>query len=278
MASVEIDHTALRVKSLASGSSANALLVECAAGTLLVDAGLSARQLQALIRQHATFNSPLVGILITHEHSDHVAGADVLARQTGAPLVATPGTLSCMRLGARARKQPVAAGGMASVGPFEVYAFPVPHDATEPVGFRISMGRWRVGIATDLGHPTRPVREALRDTDLTVIEANHDRGRLAANLGYSALLKKRISGERGHLANEQTAELLQELADAEHDRWVWLAHLSEENNKPSIALAAMRRHFGLLRRAMPFDLQVAERDRPSVEWDTRVLYRQRALF
>jgi phosphoribosyl 1,2-cyclic phosphodiesterase len=111
-----------------------------------------------------------------------------------------------------------------------------------------------------------------------VIEANHDRGRLAANREYSALLKKRIAGDRGHLANEQTAELLQDLATAEHDRWVWLAHLSAENNRPSIALAAMHRHFALLRAAMPFDLQVAERDRPSVEWDTRALFRQRELF
>ncbi|MDB5074174.1 MAG: fold metallo-hydrolase, partial [Chloroflexi bacterium] len=94
----------------------------------------------------------------------------------------------------------------------------------------------------------------------------------------STLLKRRIAGDRGHLANEQTAELLQELSSAEHDRWVWLAHLSEENNRPSIALAAMHRHFTLIRRTMPFELKVAERDRPSVEWDTRALFRQRALF
>jgi phosphoribosyl 1,2-cyclic phosphodiesterase len=135
-----------------------------------------------------------------------------------------------------------------------------------------------VGIATDLGHCSRHVREALRQTHLTVIEANHDRGRLAANSGYSELLKRRISGDRGHLANEQTADLLQEFADCEHDRWVWLAHLSEENNRPSIALAAMHRHFQLLRRPLPFEVRVAERDRPSVEWDTRALFRQRALF
>jgi phosphoribosyl 1,2-cyclic phosphodiesterase len=164
------------------------------------------------------------------------------------------------------------------VGPFEVYAFPVPHDAAEPVGFRITMGRWRVGIAIDLGTPTGHVREALHDTDLTIIEANHDRARLYTNRSYPALLKRRIAGDTGHLANEQTVELLQGWADAAHDRWVWLAHLSEENNHPSIALKAVRRHFDLLRRPVPFEVVVAERDKPSVEWDTRALYRQRALF
>jgi phosphoribosyl 1,2-cyclic phosphodiesterase len=269
---------ALRVKCLASGSSANAVLVESPSATLLIDAGLSARQLAALLRQHCIFQSPLAAILITHEHSDHTVGADVLARQTGVPLIATAGTLGAMRLGAKVNRQPLAPGSTRSVGPFEVYAFPVPHDASEPVGYHIACQEWRVGIATDLGHCSTHVLEALRDTHLTIIEANHDRGRLAANRDYSAILKKRISGDTGHLANEQTAALLQELADAGHDRWVWLAHLSQENNKPSIALAAVYRHFGLLHRTPPFDLRVAERDRPSVEWDTRSLFRQRELF
>jgi phosphoribosyl 1,2-cyclic phosphodiesterase len=270
--------SALRVKCLASGSSANAFLVESPTATLLVDAGLSARQLSALIRQHALFQSPLSAILITHEHSDHIMGADVLARQTGAPLIATPGTLGAMRLGAKANQQPLRPGSVRTVGPFEVYAFPVPHDASDPVGFHIACGAWTVGVATDLGHCSEHVREALRDTNLTIIEANHDRGRLAANRDYSAILKKRISGDNGHLANEQTAALLQELADARHDRWVWLAHLSQENNRPSIALAAVHRHFSLLHRTPPFEVRVAERDRPSVEWDTRSLFRQRELF
>jgi phosphoribosyl 1,2-cyclic phosphodiesterase len=270
--------SALRVKCLASGSSANALLVESPSATLLVDAGLSARQLAALIRQHGVFQSPLAGIIVTHEHSDHIVGADVLARQTGAPLIATSGTLDAMRLGAKVDRQPLRAGSVRTVGPFEIYAFPVPHDAADPVGYHIAYGAWRVGIATDLGHCSMHVREALRDTQLTIIEANHDRGRLAANREYSAILKKRIAGDNGHLANEQTAALLQELADAGHDRWVWLAHLSQENNRPSIALAAVHRHFSLLHRTPPFELFVAERDRPSVEWDTRALFRQRALF
>jgi phosphoribosyl 1,2-cyclic phosphodiesterase len=88
------------------------------------------------------------------------------------------------------------------VGPFEVHAFPVPHDAAAPVGFHITLGRWRVGVATDLGHCTSHVREAMRDTHLTVIEANHDRARLQANPSYPSVLKQRIAGERGHLANE----------------------------------------------------------------------------
>ncbi|HVC80816.1 MAG TPA: MBL fold metallo-hydrolase [Chloroflexota bacterium] len=268
----------VRVKALASGSSANALLIECAAGSLLVDAGLSARTLQELLVRHAVYRSPLRGILLTHEHGDHCVGADVLARKTGAPLVGTRGTLGALRLNARTPINPVTAGGTVTIGPFEVHAFPVPHDAADPVGYRVEMGPWRVGIATDLGHCSPHVREGLRETHLTVIEANHDRGRLAANSGYSELLKRRISGDRGHLANEQTAGLLQEFAECTHDRWVWLAHLSEENNRPAIALAAMRRHFQLLRRPLPFDVQVAERDRPSVEWDTRALFRQRALF
>lgn len=267
----------LRVKSLASGSSANAILVECAAGALLVDAGLTARQLQQLLRAHGTYGAPLLGILITHEHSDHILGADVLARQTGAPLVATPGTLEQLRLHKRTPRRPLAPGSSATVGPFEVHAFPIPHDAAQPVGYHIGLGRWRAGIATDLGHCSTHVHAALRHTHLTIIEANHDRARLRS-CGYPALLKRRISGETGHLANEQTADFLEALADEDQDRWVWLAHLSEENNHPSIARKAIQRHFALLRRVPPFEVQVAERDVPSVEWDTRSLYRQRALF
>lgn len=266
----------LRVKSLASGSSANALLVESAAGSLLIDAGLSARQLQALIRQHTSYRSPLLAILITHEHSDHIAGADVLARQVGAPLLASPGTLGALRLQARTPRRPIAPGSSATIGPFEVHAFPIPHDAAQPVGFQIALGRWRIGLATDLGECTPQVYEALRRTHLTVIEANHDRARLDA-CGYPQVLKRRIGGMTGHLANEQTAAFLQALAEEDQDRWVWLAHLSEENNHPSIARRAIERHFALVRRRMPFTVQVAERDRPSVEWDTRTLYRQRAL-
>lgn len=267
----------LRVKALASGSSANAMLVECATGALLVDAGLSARQLRQWLREHSAYGAPLLSILITHEHSDHILGADVLARQTGAPVVASPGTLAQLRLHTRTPRQPLAPGSSATVGPFEVHAFPIPHDAAQPVGFHITFGRWRVGIATDLGHCTPHVHAALRHTHLTIIEANHDKARLRS-CGYPDVLKRRISGDTGHLANEQTARFLQELADEDQDRWVWLAHLSEENNHPSIARKAIDRHFALLHRTPPFAVQVAERDTPSVEWDTRSLFRQRALF
>lgn len=271
------DEQPVRVKSLASGSSANALLVESPAGMLLIDAGLSARQLQRLLQQHAVFGAPLLGILITHEHSDHTAGADVLARQAHAPVVATPGTLSQVRLGAHTPKQALLPGSGTTIGPFEVHAFPVPHDAAQPVGFHVGLGRWRIGIATDLGHTTSTIHEALRRTHLTIIEANHDRARLQS-CRYPEMLKRRIGGQTGHLANEQTAVFLQALAEEDQDRWVWLAHLSEENNHPSIALKAVDRHFALVRQTRPFEVRVAERDRPSVEWDTRSLYRQRALF
>jgi phosphoribosyl 1,2-cyclic phosphodiesterase len=268
---------AVRVKALASGSSANAFLVECAAGMVLVDAGLPARQLQDWMGCHAVFGAPLLGILITHEHGDHVLGAGPLSRRLGAPLVATPGTLAQLSLGLHTPKQPLHPGSTITIGAFEVSAFPVPHDAAEPVGFHIAAGRWRIGIATDLGHCTPEVHEALRHTHLTVIEANHDRARLQSS-AYPAVLKRRIAGETGHLANEQTATFLQEMAAVDQDRWVWLAHLSQENNHPSIALKAVERQFSLLRRPRPFEVRVAERDRPSVEWDTRALYRQRALF
>ena len=93
-------------------------------------------------------------------------GADVLARQTSAPLIATPGTLAALRLNPRTPTSPLAAGSTKTVGPFEVYAFPVPHDAADPVGYTIELGPWRVGMATDLGHCTRQVREGLRDTHM----------------------------------------------------------------------------------------------------------------
>jgi phosphoribosyl 1,2-cyclic phosphodiesterase len=268
---------AVRVKALASGSSANAFLVECVTGMLLVDAGLPAVRLQEWIARHTVFGAPLLGILLTHEHGDHVLGAGPLARRTGTPLIATPGTLAQLSIAARTPHRPLQPGSTVTIGAFEVSAFPIPHDAAQPVGFHIGIGRWRIGIATDLGHCTPEVHAAMRHTHLTVIEANHDRARLQAGT-YPALLKRRIAGETGHLANEQTAAFLQEMAAEDQDRWVWLAHLSEENNHPSIALKAIERQFLLQRHPLPFEVRVAERDRPSVEWDTRALYRQRALF
>jgi len=256
----------LCVKSLATGSSGNAILVQAAETKLLIDCGLPTRLVESYLRRSNVAPASLSAILLTHEHTDHIQSAGIIARRYGIPVVANRRTLEegAAALG-EVSSLDLATGSCRTVGEIEVASFPIPHDAVEPVGYLLSYKGWHVCVILDAGKPSYEMRHPLRQADLVIIEANHERERLIMG-PYSRLLKARILSEMGHLSNAEAAQLLAESAAGKH-RWAWLAHLSEVNNTPRLAMRTVR-HFLKHEGITNIDLSISLRGRPSVQWDS----------
>ena len=243
----------MRVLPLASGSRGNALLVEFGPGglfrptRLLVDAGLSERELTRRLAASGVRPGEVDALLLSHEHDDHARGAERFSRLHGVPLLCTAGTLEALDRSPQhfAKWLPLVAGRPTEVSGVAVEPFAVPHDAREPLGFVLGGSGRRLGIVTDLGHVTPVVRKHLRGCEFLVVESNHD-DRMLLDGPYPWQLKQRVSGRLGHLSNTEAAELVRETADGAC-RFVLLAHLSEHNNTRRLAQAAVER--GLSRRA-----------------------------
>jgi phosphoribosyl 1,2-cyclic phosphodiesterase len=222
---------------LGSGSSGNAAVVATAHTTVLVDAGLSAKQL--LVRMEAAGYSPaqLDGILITHEHSDHTGGLDVLCKKWDIPLYAT--ALTQEVLGKNFRKPPrwrvMSTGAPFELNDLRIECFPVPHDAVDPVGFLLQSESARLGMLSDIGFVTNLVRDRLKEVHTLFVEANYDHHLLDADTKRPWAIKQRISSRHGHLSNEQVATLVADLAHPELHQ-VILGHLSEDCNDPATAV------------------------------------------
>ena len=222
---------------LASGSSGNCLLVRGGGSQVLVDAGISCRRIVGALRELGVDPRALDGVLITHEHSDHIAGLVTLTKQYRLPVYASRGTgwELCRRIAfLEDLLRPFEPGEKFRAGELEVTSFPTPHDAAQSVGYVLSHGEKRAAVATDLGYVTPEVERAVRGADLLVCEANHDVEWLKAG-PYPYPLKARILGDRGHLSNEAGAELAWTAVEG-GARTVVLAHLSHENNTPRRAL------------------------------------------
>lgn len=228
-----------RYCSLFSGSSGNSTYIASGECGLLVDAGVSAKRLTEALSARNIDPARIAGVLVTHEHSDHIAGLRVLVKRFGIPVYATAGTLSFL---CEQGAVPPSADlhelspdmTAAEVGGLQIEAFRTPHDAADSCGFRITLpdGR-RVGVATDMGSMWPSVRQALATCDLIHIESNHD-VRMLETGGYPYHLKQRILGERGHLSNAACAAELPALVQNGVTR-ITLAHLSRENNAPYLA-------------------------------------------
>lgn len=230
----------MRLIVLASGSSGNCTLVESGGRAVLLDAGISARETLRRIAAAGADDARIEAILITHEHVDHVRGARVLARKLGVPVMGTAGTLQaaagCLadvsELVTIGRRDHFSAAGL------RIRAFATQHDASEPCGYVFESRRGhRVGVATDTGVVTPEIAEALAGCHALGLESNHDE-RMLETGPYPPFLKRRIAGDRGHLSNGAAAGALGALG------WKGLAHvyalhLSEQNNTPEHARAAL---------------------------------------
>ena len=227
---------------LGSGSAGNSALVQTDRCRLLVDGGLSARQIIARLAAVGVAPETLDGILITHEHSDHVGGLEVFCKKFEVPLYCNPLTAETMKCGDLFIKKEwrlFTTGGEFSIKDIEVRTFPVPHDAVDPVGFVLRRGGASLGFLTDLGHATKLVYERVRGVQALLIETNHDEKMLQNDTRRPWAVKQRIMSRHGHLSNAAAANVVAELIGNGLER-VILGHLSRDCNRPEVALAAVK--------------------------------------
>ncbi|MCX6996184.1 MAG: MBL fold metallo-hydrolase [Kiritimatiellaeota bacterium] len=232
---------ALRICVLASGSSGNCTLVSSADTAILIDAGLSSREIERRLGLAGFQLRQIHAVCLSHEHGDHTAGIGVLHRRHGLPLYANGGTIEALARDPKLHSlgwRVFQTGSPFLVGGLQIEPFSVPHDAFEPVGFIIRHGDVRVGIVTDMGMVTHLIRERLRLCRAIVIESNHDE-QLLQDARRPWQLKQRILGRQGHLSNDGAADLLAAIAGPTLQQ-VFLAHLSEDCNRKDLALKTAR--------------------------------------
>ncbi|MBE6806604.1 MAG: MBL fold metallo-hydrolase [Ruminococcaceae bacterium] len=228
----------LRYCSLFSGSSGNCTYVGTASGGLLIDVGVSARRISNALKEREIDPQSIRAVLLTHEHSDHVAGLRVLCKQYGWPVIASEGTLDALaeqnNINPEQRLFLLPKGQRLAVAGLQITPFDTPHDSRQCYGYRIDSDDGRsLAMTTDLGYMPQAVMDTILGCQFVHIESNHDPDMLM-NGGYPYWLKQRIRGQGGHLSNQDCAAVLPDLLEAGATRMV-LAHLSEHNNTPAIA-------------------------------------------
>ena len=224
----------MQIHVLASGSTGNATFIEMEDTKLLVDAGISTRRIKQSLDAIGTKVEDIDGVLITHEHRDHVNGLTTLLKKYKIPAYARPDTWQSMYCrGVLPEECCKVLPDSLSIGRIKIEPFSISHDAADPVGFRLYAGSSKVSVATDLGFVTPTVKEALSLSDVMVLESNHD-VEMLKNGSYPWHLKKRIMSNRGHLANTDAGWTLARVDRKTHTH-VFLAHLSQENNRPELA-------------------------------------------
>lgn len=222
---------------LGSGSSGNCAVVRTERTRLLVDAGLSARRIVQRLEMVGLRIEELDGILLTHEHQDHTCGLEMLCRKYEVPLFATPLTQETLTNSTFTKAKPrwklMQTGAAFEFQDVRIECFPVPHDAVDPVGFVIQDEESRLGVLSDVGFVTNLIRDRLKGAHSLFIEANYDTHLLEEDTKRPWSIKQRISGRHGHLSNDQTADLVRELAHADLHHIV-LGHLSDDCNCPDM--------------------------------------------
>jgi phosphoribosyl 1,2-cyclic phosphodiesterase len=227
----------MRFASLGSGSEGNGLVVEAGATRLLMDCGFGLAETRTRLARLGLAPHDLRGIVVSHEHGDHIGGVGRFARKHGLPVWLTAGTLVMAQDLDGVEVRVIDSHAVFAVEALEVQPFPVPHDAREPVQYVFSDGARRLGVLTDSGCSTPHIETILSGVEALVLECNHDAAMLA-NGPYPPSLKQRVGGRFGHLENGQSAELLGKL---KHDRLqcVMAAHVSRKNNTPALARRAL---------------------------------------
>ena len=259
----------MKICLLASGSKGNSILVESGQTCLLIDAGLSARELSRRLASVGVSVDALTALLVTHEHTDHIRGLGPLVRQLNlpvylhnelAPKLPDVGNIDCVR--------EFAGGEHFRINDFCIHPFSITHDSVAPVGFTLSNGSGKIGIATDLGVVTRLVTDCLRGCRALIIESNHDET-LLRDGPYPWKLKQRVRSNYGHLSNEASSSLLEKLV-WEGLETVFLGHLSEINNRPELAYQAVEQILDKQNLCDP-DIFIGKQDAP-ILWHSDRLF------
>lgn len=247
---------------LSSGSKANAFILESEGESLLIDQGLSFREFSKRSDDLGIDISKIKGILVTHEHHDHISGIPYTAHKLDVPVFSTEKTIEIMvsRCKYKLKLRPIDKDHDFSVGIFSCTAFSIMHDAVDPVGFTISMDQGEtLCFATDTGKVTNRMMSYISRCDHIILEANHDHSMLYKNKKYSAELKERIRGPFGHLSNDQTLETIDRI-EGKCPRTIIFSHLSEENNCPDLLLGLVEEF--KKKNLLPFNTFIARQNEP----------------
>ncbi len=256
----------MRLCSIASGSSGNCIYVGSESTHLLIDVGVSAKRIESGLNEIQVAPETVAGILITHEHSDHIQGLGVMARRYNIPIYGTVETLNSILKQKNVGRieegllHDIKPDEAFTIGDIRVEPFAVSHDASNPVCYTFHKDEMKIGMATDLGMYTDYTIDKLKDSKILYLEANHDVNMLMVG-GYPYYLKQRIVGDRGHLSNETSAKLIGELLNDEL-QYIILGHLSKENNYAELAYETI--HYEVTQKwgnseTMP-EIMVANRD------------------
>jgi phosphoribosyl 1,2-cyclic phosphodiesterase len=257
----------LELCSIASGSSGNCICIGSDETHILIDAGISGKRIEQGLNALDLKSQEMAGILVTHEHIDHISGLGVMARRYGLPIYATAGTIEAIKQTSSVGKideslfHTIEAGQDFTIADLSVTPLPISHDAADPVAYRIRRGSRVFAVVTDLGTYDEAMIGQLQGLDALLLEANHDVHMLETGV-YPYPVKKRILGDRGHLCNERSGQLLGRLLH-DHFGTVLLGHLSKENNYEELAYEAVRLEVTMGEnpyKADDFPMFVAKRD------------------
>lgn len=259
----------MRMCSIASGSSGNCIYVGTEATHLLVDVGISCKKTVEGLNKLGLAGNDIDGILITHEHSDHVNGLGVMSRKFGIPIYATAGTIEGIKkIGSLGKIDDslfheISPDHKMMLKDITVNPMKISHDAAQPVAYRFQYGNKRMAVVTDLGTYDEYTVESLKGMDALMLETNHDINMLQVG-PYPYYLKQRILGNRGHLSNELSGKLLSRLLN-DHMQTVFLGHLSHENNLAELAYETVRLEISMAdNEYKPDDFQICVADRSEI--------------
>jgi phosphoribosyl 1,2-cyclic phosphodiesterase len=227
----------MRIASLGSGSKGNGTLVDDGATCVLIDLGFSVKETVVRLRRLDLEPADVDAILVTHEHADHIHGVAAFARKFGIRVYLTPGTYQHKKMGALPAMTKINCHQPFTINSLQINPIPVPHDAKEPCQYLVSSGGVTIGVLTDLGHVTPHVEVSYGECDALLLECNHDTEMLKEG-PYPYPLKQRVGGDYGHLNNRQAAGLVAKINLARL-RCLVISHISEQNNHPDLAQAAI---------------------------------------
>lgn len=228
--------------SLYSGSSGNSMFITSDRAKILIDAGLPGKKIDEALKAIDEETKNIDGIFITHEHSDHIKGVGVISRKYDIPIYANADTWSAMESSLGKIKEHnikvIDKRSVTEIGDLNIKAFNIPHDASGPMGYTVSDGKKNISVATDFGTFTREIYDNVKDSEVILLESNHDVNMLKFG-PYPYQLKRRILSEIGHLSNDDCGNAIVELVKCGNNKKIILGHLSNTNNQPDLAYATV---------------------------------------